>query len=144
MSPQVDRRRGADRRLKRRFRFYERRGGFDRRRAYPFLRTLRDVPWTLLTILVLINVLSAADGVLTAVELATGLASEGNPVFGHLIRVSPQFAAFFKVAVMLAVSIAIWRGRRYRAILVLAPLTAGLYAALLGYHLGSLSGMGVL
>lgn len=144
MSAQVDRRSGADRRQKGPICFYNRRGGFDRRRAYPFLRILRDAPWTLLTILVLINVLSAADGLLTAVELAAGIAREGNPVFGHLIRASPHLAAFFKIGVMLAVSIAIWRGRRYRAILLLAPLTAGLYAALLAYHLGSLSGFGFL
>jgi len=144
MSAQLERRNSVDRRQERRFRFQNRRGGFDRRRPYPFLRTLRDVPWTLFAILVLINVLSAADGLLTTAELASGLAREGNPVFGHIIQVSPYFAGLFKVVVMLAVSVGIWRGRHYRAILMLAPLTAGLYAALLAYHLGSLSGLGFL
>ncbi len=144
MSAQLDRRSGTDRRQERHFRFHNRRGGFDRRRAYPFLRTLRDVPWTLLTILALINAFSAFDGMLTAVELANGLAREGNPVFGSLIQFSPRLAGVFKIAVMIAVSVGIWRGRRYRAVLMLAPLTAGLYAALLAYHLGSLSGMRIL
>ncbi len=144
MSAQLERRRGIDRRQERHFRFHNRRGGFDRRRAYPFLRTLRDAPWTLFVVLALINVLSAVDGLLTTAELATGLAREGNPVFGHMIRVSPYFAGVFKVVVMLAVSVGIWRGRRYRSILMIAPITAGLYAALLAYHLGSLSGLGFL
>ena len=78
MSAQFERRSGTDRRQERHFRFHNRRGGFDRRRAYPFLRTLRDAPWTLLTILILINLLSALDGMLTAVELANGLAREAN------------------------------------------------------------------
>lgn len=144
MSAQFERRSGTDRRQERHFRFYNRRGGFDRRRAYPFLRTLRDVPWTLLTVLVLVNLLSALDGMLTAIELTYGLASEANPVFGSLIQLSPQLAGLFKVGVMIAVSVGIWRWRRYRAIVLLAPLTAGLYAALLAYHLGSLSGMRII
>jgi len=144
MSAQLERRSGEDRRQERHFRFHNRRGGFDRRRAYPFLRILRDAPWTLFFVLVLVNVFSAVDGLLTTAELASGMAREGNPVFGHLIRVSPYFAGVFKVVVMLAVSVGIWRGRHYRAILLLAPLTAGLYAALLAYHLGSLSGFGFL
>ncbi len=144
MSAQLERRSGIDRRQERHFRFHNRRGGFDRRRASPFLRTLRDAPWTLFVVLVLINVFSAVDGLLTTAELASGMAREGNPVFGHLIRVSPYFAGVFKVVVMLAVSVGIWRGRQYRPILILAPITAGLYAALLAYHLGSLSGFGLL
>lgn len=144
MAAQFERRSGVDRRQERHFRFHNKRGGFDRRRSYPFLRTLRDAPWTLLAVLVLINLFSAIDGVLTTAELATGVAREGNPVFGHLIGLSPQFAGVFKILVMIAVSIGIWRGRRYRAILMLAPLTAGLYAALLAYHLGSLAGLGFL
>jgi len=143
MSAQIERRSGLDRRQKRHFIFHNRRGGFDRRKSYPFLRTLRDAPWTLLTLLILLNLMSAADGVLTTIELSWGLAREGNPVFGHLIRMSPVFAGVFKVSIMLAVSVGIWRGRRYRAILILAPITAGIYAALLAYHLGSLSGMRV-
>ena len=143
MAAQIERRAGADRRRERHFRFHNRRGGFDRRKSYPFLRTLRDAPWTLLVVLVLLNLMSAADGALTTIELASGLAREGNPVFGHLISLSPQLASVFKVGIMLAVSVGIWRGRHYKAILILAPLTAGLYAALLAYHLGSLSGLRV-
>ena len=143
MAAQIERRSGVDRRHERHFRFRNRRGGFDRRKAYPFLRTLRDSTWALVTLLVLINLMSAVDGVLTTIELAWGLAREANPVFGHLIGQSPLFAGVFKVSVMLAVSVGIWRGRRNRSILVLAPLTAGLYAALLAYHLGSLSGLSV-
>jgi hypothetical protein len=74
--------------------------------------------------------------------LALGIAREGNPVLKHAITTSPLWAAFLKVAVMVLVSAGIWRGRRYRVIVALVPLTLIAYAALLAYHLGSLSGFG--
>jgi hypothetical protein len=137
-----ERRAGKDRRAARRFRFVDRRTGFDRRKLDPVYTTLRDSRWVLISLLVLLNVLSLCDGALTAIELRHGIASEGNPVLAMILGTHPLMAAGFKIAVMIVVSYGIWRGRRYRAILVLAPLALAIYAALLGYHLGSLSGLG--
>lgn len=143
MDGEDEQRATRDRRTDVHFKFLDRRGGFDRRKRYPILGTLRDSSWALIALLVLLNVLSIADGALTAAELLLGIAQEGNPVFGPLISASPLLAAGFKVIVMLLVSIGIWRGRRYRAILAVAPLALALYAMLLAYHVGSLSGYGV-
>lgn len=96
----------------------------------------------LIGLLVVLNVLSLMDGTLTAFELATGIAREGNPAFGSLISASPLVAGAVKVALMAAVSVVIWRNRRIRSIVVLAPLALMGYVALLAYHLGSLRGYG--
>lgn len=133
---------GGDRRKQRQARFEERRTGFDRRRTYPLLGALRDSPWTLLSVLVLLNLMSAADGALTAAELSAGIAREANPVFGGLIGRSPLLAAGFKLAVMVAVSILIWRWRRYRLILVIAVVALAIYALVLAYHIENLRGFG--
>jgi len=132
---------GDERRRRRQHRLEERRSGFDRRRVYPVLGALRDNPWVLLAVLLVVNAMSLADGALTGIELSRGLATEANPVFGGLFGASPWLAAAFKVVVMLAVSILIWRWRRHRAILVVALVVLIAYAILLGYHIGSLAGI---
>lgn len=137
-----DRRSGHDRRQRRRFRFRDRRGGFDRRKRYPVLGTLRDSGWALIALLVLLNLMSIVDGVLTASELFLGIAKEGNPVIGSILLANPVVAAGFKIAVMVLVSVGIWRWRRYRVITSLAVLALVLYSGLLAYHLGSLRGLG--
>ncbi len=144
MQQELVSRRGADRRGRRVSRFLERRGAFDRRGRYPILGTLRDEPRTLILLLVLVNVLSLADGSLTGVELFTGVAREGNPILGSVIASSPLWAAFFKVAVILVVSFGIWRWRRYRAVLALAPVAMTTYVWVIAYHVGSLRGLGLL
>lgn len=144
MGYEPERRSGADRRVKRHYRFHDLRGGFDRRKRYLILGTMRDHPWTLLTLLLLLNVLSILDGMLTAAELATGVAREGNPVLKDVIVNSPLGAVFFKAAVIVLVSMGIWRSRRYRPVLLLAPIALAIYTALIAYHLGSLSGFGLI
>ncbi|TLM98095.1 MAG: hypothetical protein FDZ75_03140 [Actinobacteria bacterium] len=137
-----ERRSGRDRRVKRRFRFIDRRGGFDRRKRYPVFGTLRDSRWALIALLVLLNLMSLVDGVLTAAELWLGIANEGNPVLAHLARANPMLAAGFKVAVIALVSAGIWHSRRYRPVLALALIALVIYAVVLAYHWGNLSGLG--
>jgi hypothetical protein len=118
----------------------ERRTGFDRRKRSWFFGTLRDHRWVLIGLLVLLNVFSLIDGALTAFELALGIATEGNPVFGNIIQTNGFLAAGLKVGVMIVVSMVIWRWRDHRSILAIVPFALVLYAAVLAYHFGSLAG----
>lgn len=144
MEPQVERRSGKDRRVRRRYRFHDLRSGYDRRCRYPVLGTLSNRPWALVTLLVLLNLMSMLDGVLTTGELLFGIAREGNPVLVNALMTSPLYAAFFKIAVMVLVSVGIWRGRRYQVVVALVPLGLAAYAVVLAYHFGSLSDLGLI
>ena len=81
---------------------------------------------------------------MTAAEMVTGVAREGNPVLRDVIARSPLAGVFFKVIVVVLVSVGIWRLRRYRQVLAIALLALALYAAVLAYHFGFLSGLGLL
>ncbi len=140
----IERRSGDERRRKRVYRFIDRRSGFDRRRRYLITGTMRDHPWMLVIVLVALNLMSLLDGMLTAVELATGIASEGNPILQGLIAQHPLAAVAFKIGVVVFVSIGIWRGRHLRVMLALALIAAAAYAAVLAYHFGSLRGFGLI
>jgi hypothetical protein len=135
------RRGGPDRRVIWQYRFVNRRTGFDRRKRSPILTTLRDSNWALIALLVLLNLMSLLDGVLTALELWSGVAREGNPIFGNLITAHPALAVGFKVVMMLAVTVIIWHWRAHRVMLLLALATLALYAVVLGYHFGSITGI---
>jgi hypothetical protein len=137
-----ERRSGSDRRVGRHFRFLDRRTGFRRRNPHPVVHVVRESPWVLMTLLVLLNAFSLCDAFFTMLELQVGIAHEGNPVLGAILGASPLLAVVFKTLVMIGVSIMIWRGRKYRAILALAPSALAIYAAVLAYHLGSLNGLG--
>jgi hypothetical protein len=139
--PQVERRRGLDRRVKRHFVFMDHRTGFDRRQRSWFFGSLRDSRWLLIALLMVLNLLSLFDGVLTAFELRLGIATEGNPVLGSIIQTNGLLAVAVKVAVMITVSVVIWHWRSHRRILAVVPFALALYAALIAYHLGSLSGL---
>ena len=141
MPVQIERRSGKDRRVARHYRFHDRRTGFDRRKHNVVLDTLRTSRWALIYLLALLNLMSLLDGLFTAAELATGLAREGNPLFRGLIHASPLFAAVYKAVIMLVITVLLWHWRRYRVILTLTLVTLALYAMLLAYHLGSLSGL---
>ena len=142
--PLVERRSGLDRRVKRHYVFMDHRTGFDRRKRSWFFGTLRDNPSVLIGLLVVLNVFSLIDGVLTAIELTMGVAKEGNPMLGNLIETNGFLAAGMKVVVMIAVSAVIWHWRGHRRILAIVPLALALYAAVLAYHLGSLAGLNLL
>lgn len=139
-----ERRMSADRRRARKPRFLERRSGFDRRDPGLILYTMRERPWILLSVLVIMNLLSLADGALTLVEIEAGIATEGNPVLAALLGAHPLAAAAFKVGIVAAVSIAIWHGRRLRSMLALSIVACGAFAAVIAYHLGSLYGYGLI
>jgi hypothetical protein len=117
------------------------RTGFNRRKRSWFFGSLRDSRWLLISLLVMLNVFSLLDGVLTAFELRLGIAREGNPVLGSIIQTNGFLAVAVKVAVMITVSVVIWHWRRHRRILAIVPFALALYAALLAYHLGSLVGL---
>ena len=118
-------------------RWPERRTGFDRR-GDATVEVLRDNPNVLLFALALLNLLSILDWRLTALELSLG-ASEANPIMAAFFAVDPAAAGLFKVALMLTVSLIIWRGRRYRRVLELAVLAMMVYTALIVYHLAGLA-----
>jgi len=135
-------RRVAKRRRHRRYRFIDRRHGFDRRKRYPVLGTMRDQPWIVVCTILLINVLSLADGWFTAAELGLGIAREGNPVLAAANRQGPLVAIAVKLGAMAVVSTVIWHGRRRRSILALALVAVPVFGALVAYHAGMLRGMG--
>jgi hypothetical protein len=137
-------RRATDRRVNRRSLYYpERRTGFDRRARSALTSALRDQPVALISILVVINMLSVADWLLTLRVLEAG-AGEGNPVLAAMLASNPAGAFLFKLAATLGVTIALWSWRKYRAVLVTAIGALLLYAALMAYHAWGLSQLGLL
>jgi hypothetical protein len=127
-------------------RYPERRSGFERRartdgiagapeRALVFVR---DHDIVLATMLAIVNVLNVSDLLMTVQLLRHG-AMEGNPVIDALLGADPLLAAAFKVILLGAVSLVIWRMRRYRSILALAMLALSGFVLLFGYELLLLS-----
>lgn len=135
-------RRVARRRHHRRYRFLERRHGFDRRKRYPVLGTMRDHGWIVVFTIVLINVLSFIDGYFTAAEIGLGIAREGNPVLAAAHREGPMLAIAVKLGAMAVVSAVIWHNRRRRSILALSLVALALFGWLVAYHAGTLRGLG--
>ena len=138
----TERRSGSRRRRRRVYRFIDRRTGFDRRKRYCVLGTMRDRPWLLFLVLVLLNLLSFIDGAFTAIELSLGIAAEGNPVLDAAAREHPLFAVAVKIGAMLLVTLGIWQGRSRRVILALSLFALALFGAVVAFHVGTLSGLG--
>lgn len=137
-------RRGVERRTTRSSLHYpERRTGFDRRTPSLVTGTLRDQPYVLLSILVLINILSVADWILTLRALGGG-AVEGNPLLAAMITGNPTAAFLFKLAATLGVTIALWSWRKYRAVLATALAALLIYGGLMVYHAWGLAQLGLL
>jgi len=118
-------------------RWPERRTGFDRREDVT-VEVLRDNPTVLLFALTILNLLSILDWRLTVLELSMG-ATEANPIMAAFFAFDPTTAGLFKVALMLTVSLIIWRGRRYRRVLEMAVLAMMVYTALIVYHIAGLA-----
>lgn len=137
-------RRFAKRRHHRVYRFIDRRHGFDRRKRYPVLGTMRDHAWIVVFTIVLINVLSFLDGWFTAAELGLGIAREGNPVLAAAHRQGPMIAIAVKFGAMVAASTMIWIGRHRRSVLILALVAVAVFGGLVAYHAGTLRGLGLL
>lgn len=115
------------------FHYPERRTGFDRRYADDPIRALVDRPMVLVVMLVALNLLSAVDWTMTVRALAFG-AQEANGVMRALIDFNPMVAGIIKAIIMLAVTLLIWRERRYRLVLITAVGALGVYGALMIYH----------
>lgn len=134
--------RTGDRRLSRPAICYpDRRSGFDRRSQKGLLGALRESPAVLLTLLIGLNALSAADWAFTTRALANG-ALEANMILDSLIAIDPLAAVAFKAACVLAVTAAIWLARRYRLVLATAVGAVAVYGALMVYHVAGLLSSG--
>lgn len=143
--PQVDRRQGGDRRRRRRYRFHDRRSGFDRRvngvKMGVLRRTLfalRDRPRALRLLLVAVNVLNVADFALTLGVLHSG-GREANPVMRSLLALSPLWAGVFKLVAVLAASLLVWQNRYYRKALIAGLCMLVVFAALFVYDVFGLA-----
>ncbi|NLE22791.1 MAG: hypothetical protein GX624_08445 [Actinobacteria bacterium] len=135
---------GPERRRERRLRVQERRSGFDRRRNVcrspvlaaletPALR-LRDQPVLFLELLIMINLLSVLDLLITLIVLEMG-AAELNPLMAYLIDAGPVQAAGVKIGVVALATLGLWLLRRYRAALTTAVILFAAYASLVIFEL---------
>jgi hypothetical protein len=135
---------GPDRRRKHSFLAMERRSGFDRRRNVcrspvamaleaPIQR-LREQPALLAEFLVLINLLSVVDLLITLSVLRMG-AIELNPLMAWLIDLGTAPAAAAKIGVVLVASLGLWLLRRRRAALTTALMLFTAYGSLVTFEL---------
>ncbi len=126
----------------------ERRSGFDRRRSFgssrlaaaleaPALR-LRDQPALLPELLVLVNLFSLVDLLITLQLLRRG-AVEINPIMAHLFESGAGPAAVAKIGVVLAATLGLWLLRRHRAALTTAIALVAVYGSLIAYELVGLA-----
>jgi Domain of unknown function (DUF5658) len=136
--------RGPDRRHRRSFRVVERRSGFDRRRdpsrspvalalEAPIQR-LREQPTLLAELLVMINLLSVIDLLITLSVLRMG-AVELNPLMAWLIDLGTAPAAAAKIGVVLVATLGLWLLRRHRAALTTAVLLFAVYGSLVTFEI---------
>lgn len=145
-------RRTQDRRRRRlSFVLCERRSGFDRRAdsrggtsavgLEGLLRGLRDRPRRVTLILVAVNVLNLADFLLTLNVLAMG-GGEANPLMRSLFAAHPLYAGTFKMLAVFAVSLVIWRCRRFRSALQAALIVLAVFSLVFIYHILGLTLLG--
>jgi hypothetical protein len=137
-------RRSVDRRISRKFVVRERRSGFDRRhprRATAVggavdasLLYLRDNASVVIAVLLTANLLSILDLVFTRRALQNG-AQEANPLMKALLDWNPAVAGGVKVGIIMALSLLIWKMRRYRIVLQVAVFALVVYAAIIAYHI---------
>ncbi len=133
-----------DRRQQRRLQLVERRSGFERRQNVcrspvskaleaPLLRLRKD-PALLVELLVLINILSAVDLLITINVLKLG-AIELNPIMAYLLDLGPLPATLAKVASVVAATVGLWLLRRHRAALTTALVLLVAYGTLVTFEL---------
>ncbi len=135
-------RRVGKRRHHRRYRFIDRRDGFDRRKRHPVLGAMRDHTWILIVVLLMINILSLVDGYFTVIELVFGIAREGNPVLVAAGRRSLLLPVALKLGGLLVATAIFWIERKRRFVLGLSLVVLAMFAALVAYHWGTLRGLG--
>jgi hypothetical protein len=134
----ANRRSGRDRRGREHFHYPERRSGYDRRADWRGavenrLFWLSAHPGWFFLILALINLLSVFDYFLTLEAFALG-GTEGNPAMAFFFGLGLVPAFFLKAAIVLTITSAFWRVRRFRAGARGACLVLIVFVALMGYH----------
>lgn len=143
--------RGRDRRhLRCNFVMRERRDGFDRRRPGTWsarfqervLGRLRDHDRNLFAVLVTANILNVLDFLFTLRALAHG-AVEANPFMRILLSLDPVTAGAVKVALMLGVSLLVWRFRRHRLPLLAGVALPVVFGLVFLYHLYGVTVTGI-
>jgi hypothetical protein len=122
---------------------HERRSGFDRRQpqgqspavaaATRLLTYLRGHAGALVIVLVVANLLSLVDLVFTLRVLQLG-GREANPLMRYVFDAGPAEAVMLKIALIAAVSVIIWRLRRYRLSLLSALLAVTVYGSIVLYE----------
>ena len=131
--------RRPERRRRRAFRLVERRSGFDRRRpprpgAYAeTLLFVRDRPRILFELLLMVNLLSILDLIITVRILREG-GVELNPLMAQLLSADTASAAAIKIALVGAGTAAIWLLRRRRPALEATLLLVAVFGALIAYE----------
>ena len=122
-----------------RFRWPDRRTGFDRITPAGVIGWYRDHPNVIATVLVGVVLLNLADYLLTLRALDRG-ASEFNPVMAALFDVGPAAAGSVKLLLGLGVVLVMWQLRRYRRILAVSLVALGGFSAVLVYQLTLVAG----
>jgi hypothetical protein len=104
------------------------------------LLQLRDQPRLLAETLVLVNLLSMLDLLLTLWVLRLG-AIELNPIMDWLLEMGPAPAAIAKIGVMALATFGLWLLRRYRKALTTTVLLLAGYGALVTFEIAGLVGL---
>jgi hypothetical protein len=84
--------------------------------------------------LVALWLLNLADFALTRYGMWLGFAVESNDIMAQLFRSGTWVAAAFKIGIVTAGCLLLWRLRRYRTALVAAVTLAFIFAALVTYE----------
>ena len=95
---------------------------------------LRDQPARLAELLVLVNLFSVVDLLITLELLRLG-AVEVNPIMARLLEYGPGPAAVAKIGVVLVATLGLWRLRRHRAALTTAVALVAVYGSLVTFEL---------
>lgn len=130
----IEQRTAERRNARNRFRYPERRTGFDRRSSAGALDWYRNRPRTIAAVLAAIILLNLADYLLTVRALNLG-AVEANPIMASLFEVSPAVAGSVKLVIVLGVAAIIWQMRRYRRILEVSLVALAGFTLVLAYQL---------
>ncbi len=121
------------------FKYPERRTGFERR----ILRTsylsrvsisLANHRRAFLNVLIAVNVLSVLDFLLTINLLNLGHIWEGNPFIASLIVFNPIVAFLYKTSLVLSVTLVFWRFRRYKSVILATSSTLLFFSVLIFYQ----------
>jgi len=88
----------------------------------------------LLCVLVELWLLNVADLLLTRYSLWLGFAKESNGVMDYFFRSGTVPAVVFKVGIVTAGALLLWRLRRYRTALFAAALLTFVFAAVVVYQ----------